>query len=78
MRFSLIRCSCAVIPAGRSASPGRSRDPARDSQSVPSGPDLTLARFRADGHDRFSLKRWILPVWVLGRASTNLTERGYL
>jgi hypothetical protein len=26
----------------------------------------------------FNLKRWILPVWVLGKASMNLTERGYL
>jgi hypothetical protein len=26
----------------------------------------------------FSLKRWILPVCVLGRAGTNLMERGYL
>ena len=26
----------------------------------------------------FSLKRWILPVWVFGSAATNLTERGYL
>ena len=25
-----------------------------------------------------SLKRWILPVCVLGSAATNLTERGYL
>jgi hypothetical protein len=29
-------------------------------------------------HCDFSLKRWSLPVWVLGSALTNLTERGYL
>ena len=30
-----------------------------------------------EDHD-LSLNRWILPVWVLGRAAMNLTDRGYL
>ena len=29
-------------------------------------------------HDFLNRKRWILPVWVFGRAGVNVTERGYL
>ena len=49
-------------------------------------PGMQKLHLKADSSSRrrsrqdcdFSLKRWILPVCVLGSALTNLTERGYL